>query len=112
MKWYERLKQAREAKGIKKSHFAAMIGVKPATITEWERGDTESPAASNVLKICECLSITPDWLMNGTTNGIAGPYVGANDQVRHAVKILEGLPESDLLQLIAIIDTFAAKSAS
>lgn len=111
MKWYERLKIAREAKGLKKSHFARVIGVQPATITEWERGDTESPSSSNTLKICEALSVTPNWLINGDDPPKERfKYEGTNAQIALAVGRMEALSESDLNQIIAIIETFSLKS--
>ncbi|MFZ3001415.1 MAG: helix-turn-helix transcriptional regulator [Undibacterium umbellatum] len=113
MKWYERLKIAREAKGLKKSHFARVIGVQPATITEWERGDTESPSSSNTLKICEALSITPAWLINGENPPKEKyKYEGTNAQIARAVERMETLSDIDLSQIIAIIETFSLKSKS
>ena len=112
MKWYERLTQDREARGIKKSHFAKAIDVKPSTITEWERGDTVAPSAANVMKICQELNVTPEWLMHGdqgvTAEGIpAKTYFGANEQIAEAVKLMEGMPAYELAQVLGIINTLA-----
>lgn len=110
MKWYERLKIAREAQGLKKSHFAAMIGVKPATITEWERGDTASPSASNTMKICEVLRISADWLINGEESPKNNS--GRSEEVQRAIQIIESLKDADLKRLLAIIDTFAPETSN
>lgn len=112
MKWFERLRQAREAKGYKKSHFAKAIGVQPPTITEWERGDTVAPSASNVMKICQVLNITTEWLMQGpAANGPDGiptkTYWGPNELVAEAVKLMESMPEYELGQALAIIRTLS-----
>lgn len=108
-KWYDRLKVAREAQGLKKSHFAAMIGVTPTTITEWEGGLTASPSASNTLKICEVLRISADWLINGEESPIQGSKQSA--EIKHAIEIMESLGESELKQLLAIINTFSRSSS-
>lgn len=112
MKWYERLSLAREAKGYKKAHFAKAIGVQPPTITEWERGDTVAPSAANVMKICQVLNITPEWLMSGPTlseGGIATQtYFGSNEQVAEAVRLMEAMPAYELAQAIGIIRTLAS----
>lgn len=113
MKWYERLKVAREAKGLKKSHFAQAIGVKPPTITEWERGDTVAPSAVNVMKICQELNITPSWLMDGprgNESAEAKTYFGSDERIARAVDLLEGLPDYELDQIIGIIETLATKA--
>lgn len=108
MKWYERLKIAREAQGLRKSHFAAMIGVKPATITEWERGDTASPSANNTMKICEVLRISADWLINGEE--APKNKNGKSAEIEKAIQIIESLEEAELKRLLAIIQTFAPET--
>lgn len=110
MKWYERLKIIREARGLKKVHFAKLVGVAPATITEWERGDTENPSATNTLKICEVLMISPGHLMNGDDLPRIGfQYEGKNAQIARAVELLELIPEAGLSHVLAIIETFSTK---
>lgn len=111
MKWYERLSQARQAKGFKKAHFAKAIGVQPPTITEWERGDTVAPSAANVMKICQVLNITPEWLMSGPAVGEGGmpskTYFGQNAQIAEAVALMERMEPYELAQVIGIINTLA-----
>jgi len=113
MKWFERLRQAREAKGFKKAHFAKAISVQPPTITEWERGDTVAPSAANVMKICQVLNITPEWLMQGDLeddqNGIAQQtYFGSNEEISEAVKLMEKMPAHELSQALAILRTLSS----
>ncbi|MET3134631.1 transcriptional regulator with XRE-family HTH domain [Oxalobacteraceae bacterium GrIS 1.11] len=113
MKWYERLKTAREAKGLKKSHFAKAIGVQPPTITEWERGDTIAPSGTSVMNICRVLSITPEWLMEGPRPGdssAARTYVGSNERIGQAVTLMESIPDYELDQILGIIETLANKA--
>ncbi|KQV78490.1 hypothetical protein ASD15_22010 [Massilia sp. Root351] len=111
MKWFERLSVAREAKGFKKAHFAKAIGVKPPTITEWERGDTAAPSATNVMNICKVLNITPEWLMSGASQGAEGiplkTYFGSNSEIAEAVSLMEQMPAYELAQALGIIKTLA-----
>lgn len=104
-KWYERLTIAREAQGLKKSHFATMIGVKPAVVTEWEAGLVASPSSANTMKICEALKVSPDWLINGEEN--ASLLFNQKVEIKKAVEIMESLDENALKQVLAIISTFA-----
>lgn len=66
--WKIRLKQAREAKGLKKTAFAAAMGVAPATVTDWEKsvedGGIKEVTGPNLTKMCEVLDITAQWLLN------------------------------------------------
>jgi|SRR5471030_111109 len=112
MKWYERLKVAREAKGLKKSHFAKAIGVQPPTITEWERGDTVSPSTNNVMNICRVLNITPEWLMGDQGNGAARTqtYFGPSEKIARAVALMEACPDYELDQILGIIETLSTKA--
>jgi len=113
MKWYERLKQTREARGLKKSHFAKLIGVAAPTITEWERGDTENPSAKNTLKICEVLHIKPEWLMYGDEGKIENQSDSERIlQIKRATELLKELDESTLAHVLAIIETFSVVKAA
>ncbi len=65
MNWHKRLTQAREAKEIKKSAFAKLVGVSAPTVTEWENGNTRMIEGANLMKVCSALGITPEWLLHG-----------------------------------------------
>jgi transcriptional regulator with XRE-family HTH domain len=65
MNWHKRLTIARERKGLKKSAFAKLAGVSAPTVTDWENGDTKMIEGSNLVKVCEVLEITAEWLING-----------------------------------------------
>jgi transcriptional regulator with XRE-family HTH domain len=114
MKWFERLRQAREVKGYKKAHFAKAIGVKPPTNTEWERGDTVAPSAANVMKICQVLNITPEWLMQSPGSAstelpmTTRTYWGNNPAIEEAVQLMEKMQDFELTQALAIIKTLSA----
>lgn len=68
MNWHIRLTQAREAKNIKKSAFARLVGVSAPTVTDWENGETKMIEGANLIKVCNALDITPDWLLHGVEN--------------------------------------------
>jgi len=77
MTWHNRLTQAREAKGIKKSAFATLVGVKPSSVTDWENGDTKMIVGANLMRVCSVLEISPDWLIDGIGDmeGAASPSI-------------------------------------
>jgi transcriptional regulator with XRE-family HTH domain len=65
MNWHKRLTAAREAKGIKKSAFAKLVGVSAPTVTDWENGDTKMIEGANLIKVCDILGIAPEQLIYG-----------------------------------------------
>jgi len=65
MTWNERITQAREAKNIKKSAFAKLVGVSAPTVTDWESGQIKKIDGENLIKVCSVLEITPAWLLHG-----------------------------------------------
>jgi phage repressor protein C with HTH and peptisase S24 domain len=65
MDWNRRLTQARIAKGMNKSEFAKQIGVSNPTVTQWENGTIRTIAGPNLMRVCEVLGITSEWLFFG-----------------------------------------------
>lgn len=77
MNWHQRLTEAREAKKIKKTAFAKLVGVSAPTVTEWENGNTKMIEGKNLLNVCEKLEISPDWLLYGKGSGSGGGLLGS-----------------------------------
>lgn len=69
--WKNRLKEARLKKGLNKTEFAKAIPVSNPTITDWEKsvetGGIREITGPNLVRVCEVLGITAEWLINGTT---------------------------------------------
>lgn len=76
MNWHTRLTEAREAKKLKKSAFARLVGVSAPTVTDWENGETRMIEGANLIKVCSILEITPDWLLHGVKD-VAEIFPGA-----------------------------------
>lgn len=66
MTWNKKITQAREARGIKKSELARMVGVSAPTVTDWESGEIKKIDGENLLKLSAALGVTADWLLNGS----------------------------------------------
>ncbi len=71
----QRMKQAREKKGLKQNELAKAVGVTPTTISAYEKSDTEGngkkPTLENAQAIAESLGVSLDWLcgMADTSGG-------------------------------------------
>jgi len=61
--WHARIKTARESAGMKRNRLAELIGVSPATITQWESGQTHAISGPNLMNVCTVLNIDPGWLL-------------------------------------------------
>ncbi len=60
----ERIRTARDAKGLKQSELAALIEVKSAgVISNWEK-DINKPDAEKIIKLCEVLDISASYLLD------------------------------------------------
>lgn len=68
--WKKRLTLVRTAKFPKKVDFARAVNVSTATTTDWEKtiadGGIKELSGLNLVKICNVLGITPNWLLHGT----------------------------------------------
>jgi transcriptional regulator with XRE-family HTH domain len=56
-----RLKQARNSKGLTQKQLAILIDVKHNSISDWEN-DLHQPNTDQIKKICEVLGVNPNWL--------------------------------------------------
>lgn len=67
--WKQRLRSAREAKGLTKTAFAREAGVSNATATDWEKasedGGIKEISGPNLTRISVVLGVDPHWLLNG-----------------------------------------------
>ena len=63
----ERIKLAREKRGMSLEVLAAFIGLNKSTISRYERGEIERPKLPVIQSIGNFLSVDPMWLI-GKTN--------------------------------------------
>ena len=60
----ERIRNARDAKGLKQAELAKMIDVKSAAvISNWEK-DVNKPDADKIIRLCEVLGISASYLLD------------------------------------------------
>lgn len=60
----DRIRQARDRKGLTQQAVATALGVSRVAVTDWER-DKNKPEISRVPRIVELLGGTADWYLNG-----------------------------------------------
>ena len=68
----QRMKQAREEKGLKQNELAKAVGVTPTTISAYEKSDDEGngkkPTLENAQGIAKILGVSLDWLCGMSDN--------------------------------------------
>lgn len=66
----DRLRLAREARGINQTELAAKTGLQPSAIGHFEK-ERRKPSFANIRTLAKALSVTSDYLL-GRTNDMAG----------------------------------------
>lgn len=60
-----RLRHARKLRGLTQQELAKASGVKQASISEVETGESKSPVGTNLIKLALSLNVSPEWLASG-----------------------------------------------
>lgn len=60
-----RLKTARKLRGLTQQELAKLSGVKQASISDLERGESKSYRGTTLVSIAQSLKVRPDWLETG-----------------------------------------------
>jgi len=61
----ERLRFARNKKGLSQSLLARKAGITPSAISQIESGASKKPSANNLLPLARILDVDPNWLITG-----------------------------------------------
>ena len=62
-----RLKECRENMRLSQKYIAITLGVKPPSVSNWERGTT-NPTQENMIKLADLYGVSVDYLMGRTDN--------------------------------------------
>jgi transcriptional regulator with XRE-family HTH domain len=62
--WFERLRARRKELGLSQADLYRSVGVSNATVSDWESGKMK-PRGDNLMKLCNALDTTADWLLYG-----------------------------------------------
>ncbi len=104
--WHSRLKFAREKAGLQQNEAAAKVGVKPASFSDWESGETKNIEGANLLKVCDLLNISPKWLLFGEGKMESEAYV-ADKKAKAVLLAMQQMPEYKKDMLVAASNTLS-----
>lgn len=100
----QRLKTAREAKGLSKVELGKRVKVHYSQIGRYER-DQASPSADVLTKLANQLDVTTDFLMNGSTGDMAAEKIQDKILITQFNRITE-LSEENKIVVSKLIDAF------
>lgn len=96
----ERIRHYREAAGITQKAMAALIGIKPPSLSEIESGESKAPAALTLLRTAQVLGLDPLHLLTGEGPPVRAVQNLSADELRLLVMYRE-LPPTQRLDLEA-----------
>jgi transcriptional regulator with XRE-family HTH domain len=101
----DRLREARDKKGLSQSELAAKAGLQPSAVSHFETG-RRSPSFDNLKALSEALQVSTDYLLGRVDNsGLTGTV--ASRLFRHAEK----MSSDDLDTLTQFAEMLARKGA-
>ncbi len=62
-----KIKKIREEKGLTQEKFAEILGISGKQVSKWELGKFK-PSLKYLVKICELMSVSADWLILSREN--------------------------------------------
>src|SRR5689334_15941834 len=105
-KFPERLRQARDLRGLNQSQLAEKSGLPPSAINHFEQA-RRSPSFDNLKRLANALDVSTDFLLGRTDDpGLCGPT--ADKVFRNAEK----LSSTDLEALALMAEALAKKAQS
>lgn len=100
----DRLRKAREEKGLSQAQLAEKTGLQPSAISHFEAG-RRAPSFDNLRSLADALGITTDHLIGREQRGVAAGPV-AEKLFRHAGE----MTQRDLESLAEFAETLARKN--
>jgi transcriptional regulator with XRE-family HTH domain len=94
----ERLRGAREARGMSQSDLASKTGLQPAAISHFETGQ-RSPSFENLRKLADALSLSVDYLLGRIDEEQHGQGLAAAPRAQQLFRNAEKLSEEGFSQL-------------
>ena len=102
MKFKDRLKATRTAKGLSQVELANKIDIHVTNISRYERGENK-PTTEVLSKLADALNVTTDYLMSGTLDDKANSTISDKELLSQFKKV-EELPNESKSYIKNVID--------
>jgi transcriptional regulator with XRE-family HTH domain len=107
MSFAQRLKKARLEKGLSQSELADLVGIHYTQIGRYENKGAH-PSADILAKLANSLSVSSDFLMNGSTENLADSSLNDKELLNQFMAI-EKMNDNDKNVIKTLIDAFITK---
>lgn len=104
----DRLKQARNKKGLSQSQLAKTIGVHVTNISRYERGEN-MPTSEVLSKLANAVDTTVDFLMSGSLQDLADEGI-SDKELLSQFKRVEQLPKDKKKLVKEFLESFLITS--
>ena len=104
----DRLRQARDNRGLTQDQLASRIGVSRSLISQWENGIVQEIGASHLYQASRALRVSLDWLLEGGSSGVAEPSADYHAIPPALVDAWQALTASQQTTLLVEIERLAA----
>jgi transcriptional regulator with XRE-family HTH domain len=71
--WGSRIQKRRVELGYSQTDLARGVGIRPASVNDWESGRTKAIDGANLLKAARFLQVDPEWVIFGKASSHAHP---------------------------------------
>jgi transcriptional regulator with XRE-family HTH domain len=101
----QRIRKAREAKGLSVREAATRIGMGKSSLSEIENGESKFPSAEVIFKMAEVLGVTARWIIEGED----GDLSVSTKEESQLLEQFRGLNESSQSAVLALIQALRSK---
>jgi len=108
MEFKDRLKQARNTKGISQSKLADKVGVHVTNISRYERGENK-PTSQVLTRLASALQVSTDFLMSGSTDDRAKAAI-SDEELLEQFRKVEMLSNDKKYLVKEFLDAFLMKA--
>ncbi len=103
----ERLKKTRTEKNLSQSDLASIVGIHYTQIGRYENKGA-FPTADVLSKVANALSVSSDFLINGTSDDLADKTI-TDKELLNQFKMIQNFSEKDKDVVKILIDAFITK---
>ncbi|PPU94876.1 helix-turn-helix domain-containing protein [Xanthomonas albilineans] len=102
----ERIRLARNDRGLSQTELSRLLGVNRATVGHWESGESFAPNLQHLHSLSLVLEVTIDWLTSGDEEAsrAASPNTSRSHLEGRMLDLSKHLPVSFLASVVALLE--------